>query len=101
MKFEKSANFGIENSVLVNIYLTECLGLGNISREKIGKKIAVLLQRSNIGPEFLIPNDPNITLYGENYYPGTCRKCLDHISQKIFSDWGLPKFCIRNHCALL
>ena len=86
---------------MVNKCLTECLGWCNISKGQIGKNIAVLLQWPNIGPDFLISNDANISLYGENCYPGTCSKCLDHISQKIFSDWGLPKFCIRNHSALV
>ena len=86
---------------MVNKCLTECLGWCNISKGQIGKNIAVLLQWPNIGPDFLISNDANISLYGENCYPGTCSKCLDHISQKTFSDWGLPKFCIRNHFAVV
>ena len=61
---KNSANFGIETSVLVMKYLSECLGLGNICREQVCKKMAVLLQRANIE---LLSNDPYMDFYGQKF----------------------------------
>ena len=81
---KNSANFGIENVVLVKKYLTGGLGLDDINMGQICKNVAVLLLYPNIRPRFLPLNAPNMGSYGQNYYPGTCSKCQDPISQKSF-----------------